>query len=113
MNWIQSSRCDSGWCLQMAWQKSSYSTGTNGACLETKFQKSSYSQLNGDCLETKFKHAGRCDNAKCVEIAYRGEVLLRDSKLLDKATDIYHGPILSFPADEWEKFLANLPEKIS
>lgn len=86
MKWVQSSKCDSNHCLQVAWSKSSYSGPNNGACLEAAYKSA-------------------CDNNACMEVAYQGDVLVRDSKLLDKVTGEYHGPILSFPAAEWDKFI--------
>lgn len=87
--WRQSSKCDTNACLQVNWQKSSRSGSSNGACLEAKFAKSSYSDANGNCLEAKLQDA----------------VLVRDSKLLDRATDTYHGPILSFSTSDWDAFI--------
>lgn len=110
-NFQNSSYCDNASCLRAAYHKSSYSDA-NGNCLEAAYKKSSRSgQSNGACLEAAYKSASFCDITACVEAAYQGTVLVRDSKMLDKATGEYHGEILSFTGPDWEKFLANLPER--
>lgn len=53
-------------CLEVAWFKSSYSSGDGDNCLEVAWSKSSYSGGGGD---------------NCVEVAARlDSVLVRDSK---------------------------------
>lgn len=91
MTWIRSTRCASG--------------GSN--CLEINFQKSSFSG-DGNCLEAAFKKSSRstADHGACVEAAYRGQVLVRDSKECHLGDD---QPILSFDPTDWEMFLRNLP----
>ena len=89
MMWITSSKSYDSNCLQVYWKKSSRSGPSNGGCLEARYQKSSYSG----------------DHYNCLEAAYQGQVLVRDSKLLDRDTDTYHGPILSFSASDWDRFV--------
>lgn len=72
---------------ELAWFKSSYSSGGDGDCVEVAvtWHKSSYSGGDGD---------------DCVEIAAcPGTVHVRDSK--DK-----EGPQLAFSPDEWASFVA-------
>jgi hypothetical protein len=71
----------------LAWFKSSYSSGSSGDCVEVAvaWHKSSYSGGSGD---------------DCVEVAACPEVIhVRDSKDKD-------GPQLAFAPDEWAAFTA-------
>lgn len=70
---------------ERVWRKSSYSGSGNGDCVEVAWRKSSYSGGgNGDCVEVAVSPTG---------------VDVRDSKNVT-------GPILGFPVDRWQRFLA-------
>lgn len=60
------------------------------------------------CLQTYWKKSSRstANNGACVEVALQGQVLVRDSKLLDRTTGRYNGPILSFSDKDWASFIA-------
>ena len=90
----------------LAWFKSSYSSGQGGACIEVAldWSKSSYSSGEGGaCVEMavswrKSSHSGD-DGADCVEVANcPGTVHVRDSKDVD-------GPQLALSAGAWSAFL--------
>ncbi|MFI1963834.1 DUF397 domain-containing protein [Streptomyces pathocidini] len=89
--WFKSSHSsgDSGDCVEVAvsWRKSSYSSGSSGDCVEVavSWYKSSYSSGgDGDCVEV----------AACP-----GTVHVRDSK--DK-----EGPQLAFSPVAWARFVS-------
>ena len=86
MTWRRASRCNSQACVEVAFRKAAASAG-NGACVEVGFHKSSYSADTANCVEV-----GTC--------TCHG-VLVRDSK--DPT-----GPVLSFSADSFAAFLADL-----
>lgn len=48
-----------------------------------------------------WRRASGCDSNTCVEVAYAGDVLVRDSKDPD-------GPWLNFSPQVWSAFLANV-----
>ncbi|MEU9000879.1 DUF397 domain-containing protein [Streptomyces sp. NPDC048551] len=69
----------------LAWFKSSYSSGEGGQCVEVAWRKSSYSGAEG---------------GECVEVAAApGSVHVRDSKRLT-------GPVLTVGASAWAGFVA-------
>ncbi|MFE6934253.1 DUF397 domain-containing protein [Streptomyces sp. NPDC057699] len=70
--------------LDLAWFKSSYSTGNGGECLEVAWRKSSYSGAEG---------------GECIEVASLAtHVHIRDSKQPD-------GPVLTVGVRAWAGFL--------
>lgn len=69
---------------ELAWFKSSYSTGNGGECVEVAWRKSSYSGAEG---------------GDCVEVAAAPtHVHIRDSKHLS-------GPMLTVGPDAWAGFV--------
>jgi len=102
VDWVKSSFCVPGDCVEIGvWNKSSYSGG-NGNCVEVgAWNKSSYS--GGECLQVSgdwLKSEASADSASCVEVNRPEElaILVRDSK--DPS-----GPVLKFNKAEWEAFL--------
>jgi hypothetical protein len=85
------------------WRKSSFSS-YNGTCVEVgSWRKSSHSAL-ADCLEAgNWKTSSRCaGNGSCVEAsACCHGVAVRDTT--DRS-----GPVLTFGAGTWTRFLAGL-----
>lgn len=93
MQWTKSSKCDSNHCLEVGtFQRSTHCN--DSSCLEVgAFRKSSRSNgASGQCVE-----AGM--------FAPEFKVGVRDSKLLDRETGTYHGPILWFDKEDWAKFI--------
>ena len=89
MNWIKSSHCGSGECVEIAWRTSSRSAG-NGCCVEVvadDWRKSSRSGPYSD---------------NCVEVADGcGDVHVRDSKDRDGGT-------LTFDSNAWMEFIRSI-----
>ncbi|MEV8055525.1 DUF397 domain-containing protein [Streptomyces antimycoticus] len=92
---------------ELAWFKSSYSSGAGGECVEVAvdWRKSTYSAGNGgECVEVaidwhKSSHSGAL-GGDCVEVAAcrPDTVHVRDSKNTS-------GPILTFTAHQWAEFV--------
>ncbi|WP_395361454.1 DUF397 domain-containing protein [Streptomyces sp. YH02] len=80
-------KASAGDASELAWFKSSYSSGTDGeSCIEVAWRKSSYSGGN--------------DGESCVEVATTpATVHVRDSKNLG-------GPQLAFMPDAWAGFVS-------
>lgn len=80
MNWIKSTFCGGGECVEVAWIRSTFcDTGT--------------------CVEVAWVRSKVCDTNSCVEVAQLpDEFHIRDSK--DP-----NGPYLSFTTDEWTAFV--------
>ncbi|MEV0490545.1 DUF397 domain-containing protein [Streptomyces atratus] len=71
--------------LDLAWFKSSYSTGNGGECLEVAWRASSYSGAEG---------------GQCVEFASAAtHVNIRDSKQVN-------GPVLTVGPEAWAGFVS-------
>jgi Domain of unknown function (DUF397) len=88
LTWQKASFCSSDGCVQIAFSKSSFSSG-QGNCVEVGWGKSSFSSGNGGaCVEAG---EGAC-----------GMIHVRDSKLGDAS------PVLDFTPDEWDAFTAGI-----
>ncbi|MET8824863.1 DUF397 domain-containing protein [Streptomyces sp. NPDC004610] len=95
---------------ELAWFKSSYSSGSGDDCVEVAlaWHKSSYSSGgDGDCVEVapswcKSSHSGG-DGDDCVEIATCPHTIhVRDSK------NRHTGPQLALTPTTWAAFLTHL-----
>ncbi|QUI33239.1 DUF397 domain-containing protein [Streptomyces alfalfae] len=93
---------------ELAWFKSSYSSGGGGECLEAAYtwRKSSHSGgAGGECLEasypwTKSSHSDG-EGGNCVEVARAPHAIhIRDSKRTA-------GPTLTISPAPWSHFLAH------
>ena len=71
------------------WRKSSYSGGNDGDCVEVAWRKSSYSGTN--------------EGSDCVEVAFPGDVAVRDSKAPSDGQ-------LSVAAPAWRAFVERLTD---
>ncbi len=79
-DWLRSSYCADGQCVEVKWVKSSFST-------------------SGACVEAAWMRSPACSESACVEAApVDDEVWVRDSKNPD-------GPSLRFTRAEWTAFL--------
>ncbi|MFE9723819.1 DUF397 domain-containing protein [Streptomyces sp. NPDC005794] len=87
--------------LDLAWFKSSYSTGNGGECLEVAWRKSSHSTGDGgECVEVarrKSSYSG-AEGGDCVEVAAATRVHIRDSKQ-------GNGPVLTVGPGAWAGFV--------
>lgn len=99
--WIKSTSCESGTCVEVSFNKSSFSVD-NATCVEVGFFKSTFSGADGSCVEVAFHKSSssgtHTDN--CVEVGTCDcGIKVRDSKDPE-------GPVLTFTVPEWEAFLA-------
>ena len=84
-----------------SWRKSSHSA-YNGSCIEVgSWRTSGYSAANGNCLEAAtYRVSSHCTNGSCVEAGTCSHgVAVRDTQ--DRG-----GPVLTFGAAAWSRFLA-------
>lgn len=107
---MKSSYCSNNGCVDVEFDKSSYSKA-NGNCVEVgQFRTSPYSASNGACVEVgQFNRSSHyADQDQCVEVAaetddVNHEIVVRDSKDQD-------GPVLRFTPAEWVAFIKGVKD---
>lgn len=92
--WRKSSRCDSNLCVEVGadWERSSHCA--NGECLEVRAGWSTSSYCDSDTNP---------GSASCVQARRPNEVEVHVRDSADPT-----GPVLSFGAGDWRRFLAGL-----
>ena len=106
LTWQKASFCSSDGCVEIAFSKSSFSSG-QGNCVEVGFGKSSFSgPTGGNCVEVGYGKSSFSsgNGGACVEAGEGacGMIHVRDSKLGDAS------PVLDFTPDEWDAFTAGI-----
>ena len=81
----------------MEFVRSSFCGG--GECVEVNFTSSSFCE-SGNCVEIGLTRSSYCDTGTCVEVGHKDPdtVLVRDSKN-------WNSPVLTFNREEWIAFV--------
>lgn len=97
MEFVRSSFCGGGECVEVNFTSSSFCE--SGNCVEIGLTRSSYCDT-GACVEVELTRSSYCDTGTCVEVGHKDPdtVLVRDSKN-------WNSPVLTFNREEWIAFV--------